>query len=157
MLIEDDVHDADALEFGDFVAKVIAHSPDLPVESLGQNNIEFVSIDLPNFTFIGDGVQDRNPIRHFMDKSFGNGFVHRHHIFLFMFVFGAEDFVNNITVAGKQDKSFTFLVQPAYRKNPLWMVDIIDDVVFLGFDIRCTDDADWFVECNVNMFSSTLH
>ena len=71
MLIEDDVHDADALEFGDFVAKVIAHSPDLPVESLGQNNIEFVSIDLPNFTFIGDGVQNGNPTPHFMDKSFG--------------------------------------------------------------------------------------
>src|SRR5208283_5986726 len=73
-----------------------------------------------------------------------------HHVFLFVVVFGAQDFVDDVAVVGEQNQSLGILVQTADREDPLAVPDELDDVV-LDLEVGGAGDARRLVERHVDM------
>ena len=60
--VQSKIHDPYPLQSPDFIAEISAHSPDLPVKTLGENNAETVFSCFFNYAFPGNGIQDGNAL-----------------------------------------------------------------------------------------------
>ena len=149
--IQADIHDADALQLHDFIAEVFAHTADLPVESLGQDDVEHLGAELFDLAFVGHGPEYGDAVGHALDKLRVDGPVDSHHIFLFVVVFCAQDLVDDVPVAGQENQSLAVFVESADGENPLGVLDVVDDVVAFGLDIRGADDPDGLIEGDIDV------
>lgn len=71
-----DIHDPDALESVDFIAKCFAHPADLSVQTLGQRNVEIEFRKLNDFCW--QCLRPKNPdtLRHLLNEFRGDWPVH---------------------------------------------------------------------------------
>ena len=85
--IELNVHDTDPLELSDLITQVATHPANLPIQSLFEDNPKLKLVD--GFDRAGSGyrIQDGHARTHPLHETRMQGFVHSHHIFLFMVVF----------------------------------------------------------------------
>jgi hypothetical protein len=131
---------------------MLAHSSNLAIQSLCQDNSELGFVCLFHKTFLGHGIQNGNPATHFMDKILGNGFVYPYNVFLFVVVSCPKDFVYDVSIVGQKDQPLTGFVQSPNGKNPFGVVDIVDDVVFFHPSVGGTNNTFGFVKGQVNKF-----
>ena len=66
------------------ISQILAHSPYLPVQSLGQDNGKMISPLFSHSAFSGNGSQDRYSPAHPGDKPVCNRLIYRDFIFLFV-------------------------------------------------------------------------
>lgn len=125
---------------GHFVAQVFTHAADLTVKPLGENDSESGFVYLVNKTGLGDGAEDRYALAHALQKTCIDGFVNRHDVLFFVLIARAEDFIDNISVVGKKNKSLRWFVQSTNRKEPLRVIDEIDNI-FRFSGVGGTDDS----------------
>src|SRR3546814_813819 len=92
----------------------------------------------------------RYAARHAAQEFVGDRVVHAHQVFLLQLVFGAQDGVDDVAVAGQQDQAFRILVQPADREDPPLVADEIDDVA-LHRRLGGAGDADRLVQRDVDV------
>ena len=126
---------------------MLAHAANLAVEALNQGNAE----DEPGFTghlaLLCDSSQDRHPVGHTLNEPPGHRLVDRNQVFLFMVVSGAQNLVDQVTIAGHEDQALGVLVQPPDREDTFAVADKPLDVVFLGA-VGGADDAHRLVQGN---------
>src|SRR4051812_45945078 len=67
-LPEPDVHDPHALQCLDRVAERLAHAADLPVEALGQHDVEQLGAELRHAAWLRRGVREPDSGRHLLDE-----------------------------------------------------------------------------------------
>lgn len=154
--IQADIHDTDALQLHDFIAEVFAHTADLSVESLGQDDVEYLRAELFDLAFVGHGPEYGDAVGHALDKLWVDGPVDCHHVFLFVVVFCAQDFVDDVPITGQENQSLAVFVESADGENPLGVLDVVDDVVAFGLDVRGADDANGLVECDIDVLLGWL-
>ena len=66
---------------------------------------------------------------HALNKPVSNWPVYSNNVFFLVIVPCAEYLVYNIAVIGHKNKAFTGFIQPADRKNTLWVINIIYNVI----------------------------
>ena len=137
---------------GDAVAECGRHQTDLPVEALGQHDGEPVRRDFPGLAGQSHVAVDAHAFGHATQEIVGHRFVHRDQIFLFLAVFSAQQFIDDVAVAGQQNQTFGILVQSADRKDALLVIDEIDDVAFHALVGRA-GDADRFVQRDIDVLA----
>jgi hypothetical protein len=132
-------------------SQVFTHSSDLPVEPLFEDDSELEFADSLYFARICHCVENWDSLRHSLNEMFIGRLIDRDNVFLFVVVFGSEDFVDNITFACQKYEAFTVFIQSSNWKNPLWMPNKINDIGFFTFGICGADDADRFVKSNISV------
>lgn len=123
------------------VAEKSTHSPDLPVQSLGQDDAEGLPACFFHKAFPCDGIQNGNACGHFPDKIRGDLPVYSDQIFFFVEIAGAHDPVYQIALIGQKQKTLGILVQTAYRINPHRVVQIFGYRCFLALFFGAADNA----------------
>ena len=128
-----DVFDEEAVDaVGD--ARGVRLGADAPVSDSAWGAL-FRALDLPPrylfafafvVVYVGSGwffpdwqwsAELRRDARHDPQEVIVHGLVHADQILLFVIVFGAQDFVDNISFTGQEDQPFAVFVQSAYGVN----------------------------------------
>ena len=128
---------------------MLAHAPDLPVQTLRQDDPERVLGHGLDPARVRDRVEDRYARRHSAQELRRERPVDGYDVFLLVLVLRSQDRVDDVAVIGQEDQAFRVLVQPADGEQPLRMADEIDDVVLYGTVGRALD-ADGLVEREVD-------
>ena len=150
-----DVHDADAAQLPHMQTKRSGHQSDLPVESLRQDDAKTELVVFVCFARKRHLSVNFHAAHHATQELIIDRVIHFGQIFLLVLVFRAQDFVDDVAVAGQQDQPFRILVEPANRKDAARMIDTVDDVAVHVF-FSSTGDANRFVKRNVDMFLAAL-
>ena len=64
----------------------------------------------------------------------------RHDVFLFVVIACAKNFIDDVPVAGEEDKSFTGFIETTHGKNALGVFYEIDNIVLLAADVGGAND-----------------
>lgn len=150
------MHDPDATELFHLIPQVFAHSPDLPIQALRQNDAELVGAHLFDETRLRDGPQHRNALAHVRYERLVQRLINRDHIFLFVVVLRAQNLVDDISIARQKNQAVAVLVQSTDRENSFLVVDELNNRVFLAFRVLGGHDPDRFVESDVDVFGLRL-
>ena len=110
------VHDANALQFANLIAKGGTHPSDLPVQPLGQDDAEDAFANFRHGAWFGDSAEDAHAAGHSLQKSGGNRLVHCDNVLFIMVIFRTQDFIDNIAIVRQENQALGILVQPADRK-----------------------------------------
>ena len=134
------------------VSKHLAHAPDLAIEPLGKNNTESPGADAAGPATPGGDIQLRQPhaTTHPGQNRVRDRPIHCNYIFLLVLVLGAQDLVDNITVAGEQYQALRFLVQAADGEDACFMFYKINDVSG-HVTVGGAGDTGWFVQGDINV------
>lgn len=139
-----DVHNANALELNDFIAKVFTHATNLPIKALGQNNFKGSRALHDHFARFGFRAENGNAAGHFLRKISADGLVDGDDIFFFMCVTDPQDFINNIAVTGEEDKPFRLVVEAADRVDSCSVTNSVGDIIRI-IAVGGAGDANGFV------------
>ena len=148
--VERHIHDAGALERNDLIAKVFTHSSDLPIETLGENDLEHEPPELLYMALAGHGVEDRDTIAHIVNESLGDRLVHRDDILFFVVVAGPQNLVHDVAIVGEEDEPFAGLIESPDGEDPRGVVEVVDDVVGFHTCVGGADNAHRLVKCQIN-------
>lgn len=143
-----DIHDPNADQFGHLIAEIFAHSSDLSIQALRQDNAESGFAQLLDHTFFSHRSEDGDTIAHPGNKVRSNGLVYRDDVFLVMLIASPEDLVDDVAIVCEEDESLRGFVQSADREEALLVPDIGDDV-FGFFGIGGTNDPYRLIERDV--------
>ena len=151
--VQSQIHDPDPFQLLYLISQIPAHSADLSVQSLRQNDTEAVFSDLFHLARSGSGIQNRDPTpAHLLDKFFCDRFIHRHQIFFFVIITGTHDLIDDISVVCHQKQSFGIFIQPSNRKNACRILKHILHGHIVPASVRRADYALWFVKRQQNHF-----
>src|SRR5450631_738023 len=128
-----DVADAYALQALHPVAERRTHAADLPIESLGENQANGFPVDAAHLARLGYGTGYLHAARQHGKREVRDRAIDGDDVLLFVIIFRAQQFIDDIAVVGQQNQTFGILVQSPDGKNPVAVADQIDDVVL---DVR---------------------
>ena len=143
------MHDPQAVQGGDAVAKRAAHAADLAVAPLGQRYPELAGTGAPHQARPRHDIENGDAAGHIVEKRCVEGPIDGDLVFAFVAVLDAQNLVDDIAIVGQQDEPGRVLVQATDRKNSGGMVDLRDDV---PGDVRLAGgrDADRLVVLHVD-------
>ena len=128
---------------------MFAHSANLPVQPLNQNDSENLRTFLNYFAFFGGNTKHRHTIRHALYRSICKRFINGNYIFFFVVISCTQNPVHHIAVVSQENQALRIFIQSANRKNPNAIIYIIYNVVaYVSFCSR--NNTNRFVECNKN-------
>ena len=134
-----DIQDSYTFESDDTVTKIFTHSSDLTVETLIQDNVECTLTRDIYLAGKCDRIQDRNSVFHFMSKIIIDRSVNGNDILFVMTSFRTKQAVYDISVIGQKNETCGVLIKSSDRKDPLRVIDIIDDIVLVTLIGRACD------------------
>lgn len=132
------------------VPEHLAHAPDLPVQSLRQNNAKHAIIHAADPAGLGALAENAHAAGHAREESFRHRLVDGHDVFFFVIVLGTQDHIHDVAVVRKQDQPLGVLVQPPDRENPLGMANEIDNVA-IDVALGRAGNADGFIQADVDV------
>ena len=116
--VQSQIHDPDPFQLLYLISQIPAHSADLPVQSLCQNDLKFIFSKLFYLAWSCDSIQDRDTACHLLEKFICHGLINCNFIFFFMFICRTHHPVDNVAVVRHQKQPFRILIEPAHRINP---------------------------------------
>jgi hypothetical protein len=105
--------DANPNELSYFVSQLVKHAPDLPVDSLSQNNPHARHPDRLHFLHSCAFSVEHHAGQQLRRERWFPGTIERHFVFLFDFVAGMSQALREIAVVGQDEKPFGLRVEPA--------------------------------------------
>lgn len=138
-------------------AKIFTHAPYLPVQPLGENNAEAFPSGALHKAGPCNRIENRHSPGHALDKLLVYGLVHGHQIFFFMAVSCPHDFVHQIPLIGKQQKSLRLLIQPPHRINPKRIIQIICHRGLPALLPRTAYNAPWLIKKQEHLLPFFCH
>ena len=118
--VQSQIHDPDPFQLLYLISQIPAHSADLPVQSLCQNDLKFIFSKLfslcqndPKTAFSclhhsawsGHRIKNRDSLAHPSDKFTVHRLIHCHKIFFLMIVSGAHDLIDQISFICQKEKA----------------------------------------------------
>ena len=133
--VQSQIHDPDPFQLLYLISQIPAHSADLPVQSLCQNDPElFFSCPFyPAFARCRAKFHKRNTVCHTLQKCIRHRTVHGNKIFFFMHISRPHNFVDNLTVIRQQQQSFRLFIQTPDRIDPFRIMQEINHIIFFPF------------------------
>jgi hypothetical protein len=104
-LCDSDVHNPRPVELRHSIAKHLAHTPDLAVSSLGENNAKLIASHSSHSARLRLTPKYDHASRHLIEKCLVKSAINLYEIFPFMTEFGTENFVDDIAVIRQQDET----------------------------------------------------
>ena len=111
--VQSQIHDPDPFQLLYLISQIPAHSADLPVQSLGQNDTEALLSKLLHLTGLRHRIQKHLSLFHLTDahafsqlfqKGIRHRLVYRDQIFLLMMIGGPHHPVDQTSIVGHQDE-----------------------------------------------------
>ena len=102
-------------------------------------------------TLFSNCIQNGNSITHLVNKIRSDRFVDSDNIFFFVTVSSAKYLIYNITIVGQQNQPFTWFVKSSNWKNPNWIIDKINNIVFFHSGISSANNPFGFIKCKIDI------
>lgn len=143
--------DSDPLQPLRPVAERRAHASDLAIQPLSEDDAKCFPVDARYLAGLGHLAHDFDAARQHAERQIGDGAIDRDDVFLFVIILRPQDLIHDVAVIGEQNQAFGVLVESADGKNPLAMIDELEDV---ALDVRFgrRGNADWLIEGNIDPF-----
>ena len=97
--VQSQIHDPDPFQLLYLISQIPAHSADLPVQSLCQNDPKAAFSCLHHSAWSGHCIKNRDSLAHPSDKFPVHRLIHCHKIFFLMIVSGAHDLTRVLELA----------------------------------------------------------
>lgn len=103
--VQSQIHDPDPFQLLYLISQIPAHSADLPVQSLCQNDPKAAFSCLHHSAWSGHCIKNRDSLAHPSDKFPVHRLIHCHKIFFLMIVSGAHDLIYQISFVCQKEKA----------------------------------------------------
>ena len=103
--VQSQIHDPDPFQLLYLISQIPAHSADLPVQSLCQNDPKTAFSCLHHSAWSGHRIKNGDTFAHPSDKFLIHRFIHCHKISFLMIVSGAHDLIDQITLICEKKQS----------------------------------------------------
>lgn len=103
--VQSQIHDPDPFQLLYLISQIPAHSADLPIQSLCQNDPKAAFSCLHNSAWSGHCIKNRDSLAHPSDKFPVHRLIHCHKIFFLMIVSGAHDLIDQISFICQKEKT----------------------------------------------------
>ena len=100
--VQSQIHDPDPFQLLYLISQIPAHSADLPVQSLCQNDPEAFLSCFFHFTGARHRVQNRHATAHLLAECFCDRFIDRYQILFFVIVSRPHDLIDKFAVIGQK-------------------------------------------------------
>ena len=107
--VQSQIHDPDPFQLLYLISQIPAHSADLPVQSLCQNDPKAAFSCLHHSAWSGHRIKNRDSLAHPSDKFPVHRLIHCHKIFFLMIVSGAHDLIDQISFVCQKEKAHVIL------------------------------------------------
>ena len=118
--VQSQIHDPDPFQLLYLISQIPAHSADLPVQSLCQNDPKAAFSCLHHSAWSGHCIKNRDSLAHPSDKFTVHRLIHCHKIFFLMIVSGAHDLIVCTDLIFQADFLTAFCFFSVYRNPSLF-------------------------------------
>ena len=117
--VQGQIHDPDPFQLLYLISQIPAHSADLPVQSLCQNDPKAAFSCLHHSAWSGHCIKNRDSLAHPSDKFPVHRLIHCHKICFLMIISGPHHFIQDLPVIRHQKQAFRVPIQTPYRVQAL--------------------------------------